>query len=343
MKKASYTYNLFPQTVSIIIVLLLFFTGTSCSKKKQVGSDGYRLAREGYSSLTNNLLLGMKQDSGEGLYSELLAIYDDKRKSVDTFLELTDPFDFAWSPKHDVFIVTHDDRISIFEKIGSSRNYNGTAIQCPLGALYTYCSWNPNGECLTVSCFDLRRAVWRLGFYRMTDRKFVMSDISIAAGYRPVWVNNTALYLPGKNYITEVQIDSGKPQIVRTVSLDEEITAFYGIFNNQFLVVKDQKLQLGNKILSELGQANKRAVITTQKFIFASVPPESVVLFDYDGNYLDKVNVRSIIKFGSVSNDPNIVYALAKDSLLRLCVKNNVLDIHTIGDLSAMRIDFSED
>ncbi len=323
---------------SYIITLFIVLSCVSCSDNKEDVSSKYRLMLQGRSSFSGNILFARHIISQEPDISALLGIYDANKQSASYFTSISNPLDFSWSPKEDMFIVTHGYRISYFKRYDLSQDYKGMAIPCPLDVLYTYCSWSPKGNWLAVNCYSLEASPeecsHKLGLYSINDRKFMMSDIAMGH-QRPIWANDTTLYVPARNKVAEVNINSGVPELIQTIPLKEETVAFYGMFNEKPLIQTEENIQLGSKILVELDKARKRAVIATKKYFFISVPSPKIVVFDHDGNYLCDADSKERVRFGSIGNDPNAVYALAKNTLLRLCVKNNSLDVQIIGDLQA--------
>jgi hypothetical protein len=266
-----------------------------------------------------------------------LVTYDEEKRTVMHLLYPTDssPFDFAWAPGQAVFVVTDFDRMTLFHKDASDDGYSGTAIQCPVNFMYTYCSWNPKGELLAVNCYDLERASGhRLGLYDLKEEKFVISDIVI--DHRTlVWENDTTLFVTNDyDNIVEVSLEYGTPKLARTIPVEEGFMLFYGMFDDRPLLQTYEGIRLGDKILIELDQPGfKFRVAATKMAIFVSASPTELVVFDRSGREVDRTNPGKLIRFGS-PRDQNTVYALTDSTLLRVSVENETLNIHTVCDLN---------
>ena len=327
--------EMFRYTFGLLMLPALVVCGSSCRNEK----ISYKLSRGGYSPSTNTLLLLVRVDLGEPLKGSFLATYDEEKGSLTHLLypTISGTCDFAWAPGQAIFVVTHSDRMTLFQKDPTSeRGYSGTAIRCPVNALYMFCSWNPKGEWLAVNCFDLEKGCHRLGLYDLKEEKCVISDILMDAGCPPVWKDDATLYVTSDNNIVEVRVESGVPRLVRTIPIEEGEWAaiFYGMFDDRALVLRYKEIKLGNKTLVELDRATRNRVITTDTTIFVSACSTNLVAFDHEGREIDRTNPGRTIYFGSIGKDPNTVYGLADSVLLRIRVENGRLNIHQVCDLA---------
>ena len=93
------------------------------------------------------------------------------------------------------------------------------------------------------------------------------------------------------------------------------------------------QIKLGDKILTELDLPHKFRVITTQTTIFISSPAK-LIAFDLKGSEIGRTNPQRKIQFGSVGEDPNTVYGLDDNMLLRIYMENGSLNIQNVYDLS---------
>lgn len=322
-------------TFGLLMLSALVVCGSSCKKAK----ISYKLATGGYSPGTKTLLLLVHADLGEPLKASLLAAYDEEKGSLTHLLFPPDPgpFDFAWARGQAIFVVTHGDRMTLFrEDPGSQYGYSGTAIRCPVNALYMFCSWNPTGQWLAVNCFDLEKCCHKLGLYDLKEEKCVISNIVMDAGCPPVWKDDSTLYVTSDNNAVEVTAGSGVPTLVRTIPIDEKEWAaiFYGMFDDRALFLRDKEIKLGNRTLVELDRALRNRVITTDTTIFVSASSTNLVAFDHEGREIDRTNPGRTIRFGSIGKDPNTVYGLADSALLRIRVENRSLNIDQVCDLA---------
>ncbi|MHC4463933.1 MAG: hypothetical protein ACYS30_21235 [Planctomycetota bacterium] len=332
-------------TLGILILLAIVICDSSCGDSRTQGSYSYRLSRGAYSpdenSLlfnvydANSLLLAIRHfDSGEA--NTFLAVYD-VEKRLAKFLFPIDPpvFDFAWVPGQGEFVVTHGDRMTLFQK-DADGDYRGTAIACPVDLSYTRCSWNPKGEWLAVNCNDLRKGTGRkLGLYELKEERFVMSDIVI--DHRPLlwWEDDSTLYAPKSDKVLEVELESGAPRLIRTIPIKKGMIRFHGMFDDKPLISKMTKIALGNRTLVRLDDlARNRQVITTKKAIFVSASSTKLVVFDHKGREINRMNPGRKIQFGPVGKDPNTVYGLDGSMLLRVSLENGSLNIEEVVDLS---------
>jgi len=193
-----------------IFISALAVMCSSCSKKI---SHTYRLSRGGYSPNSGTLLVKVHVDLGEPLKEIVLFAYREEEGSAEyIFPTFPGPFDFAWAPKQDLFLVTHGGRLSLFQKSEPQRGYTGTAIRCPIDVMYTYCAWNADADWLAVNCYALDKASDSrrfLGLYSAVQEKLMVTSIPID-NRRAVWKDNTSLYVPQNDSVVEVRIDSGK-------------------------------------------------------------------------------------------------------------------------------------
>jgi len=330
-------YKRLCQVLHIFISLVPIICG-SCSRAKPSESYIYPLRRGAYLPTKNKLLFVSEGYLGGVGSIVLLGMYDEDRRGVKYLLTSVSPapFDLACSPKRDIFAITHGDRISLFQKDAEYPDgYTGMSIGCPLGFYYSFCAWSPKGDWLAVNCKDMRKPSLphRLGLYRFSTKKFIISNVHI--GYSPpFWKDDTTLCVPDKNNVHEVSIDSGVPKIVHTLPIEKDASWVYGIFGGEVLIQKDSKLKLGTRILIELEQDTAGAVITTEELISVVASPNSLVVFDHQGNELSRTNPGREIRFGSVCKDPNTVYGLAGSTLLRVRLESGNLSIQEVCDLA---------
>lgn len=337
--KIEMTHNTFS------LILLLALLCPSLGNKQVYGSSSYRLSIGGYSTTTNTLLIAGNYDFGRDtpesdffnnmLKGGVLFAYSEKTDSLTfpTFpLPVTGPFDFAWIPGHAAFVVTHGDRMILYQKDSTGDNYAGTAIGCPIDLVYIYCSWSPDGKWLAVNCLGLSSTGNnRLGLFEYQEQKFVLTNINIDPSVL-VWKDDGLLYATNKDKVLIVELKAKEPRVVRSIPL-KEITLFYDMFGNRPLFRTDEGIRLGDKTLIELDQPRaKSRVATTNTAIFVSASPTNLVAFDHSGHEVDRINPGKIIQFGPLK-DRNTVYGLADNTLLRVSVENKTINIHTVSDL----------
>jgi hypothetical protein len=320
----------------ILIALLMFCS--SCRDSKTHGPHSFRLSRGGYSPSQKCLLFAAGFDNLMESYSaSVIGIYDFERKSVKYLHFPADSgfFDFAWVSGQAAFVETRGDRMIMFHKDESENSYNGTAIKCPVNLFYIYCSWNPKGQWLAVNCNNLgdAGAAFVLGLYNSIEEKFMISDIAMNPR-PPIWKDDDTLLVTNDNNILEISLESGAAKLVRTIPLEEDITWFYGIFDDKPLVQTGRQIKLGDKILTELDLPHKFRVITTQSTIFVSSSPTKLIAFDLKGSEISRTNPERKIQFGSVGEDPNTVYGLNVNMLLRIYVESDSLNIQNVYDLA---------
>jgi hypothetical protein len=296
-------------------------------------------------------------DLGEQFKGSVLLIYNEEEGSMGGLLSPTNVniFDFAWNPEQPVFIVTQGDRMTLYRK-DTLYGYRGMAIRCPVDFLYTYCSWDPKGRWLAVNSHDFRTGVKipmvspagtkdtdseffettykhasgrKLGLYELKEEKFTISDIII--DHNPlVWDNEDTIYATNGDNILEIKLTSGVPRLVRTIPIEEEVTRFFGMFDNQPLVWKDKKIKLGNTTLVELNQNSRNRVITTKTNIFVSASSSHLVVFNHKGQEISRTDPGELIDFGSIGKNPDTIYGLAESKLLRISLENANLKIQEV-------------
>ncbi len=336
----------------ILIMLGILLCGSSCRdmagrRDGGLGKDSdsmkcsYRFSKGAYAANMKKLLFAVECDMGELGAGSWLAIYDEERGAA-THLPCSTgdrPGGFAWVPGRNMFVLTYGGKhISLFRSDDTSGDgYTGMPIQCPMGILYTVCSWNPGGTQLAVICFNLGRGsvLRRLGFYDLESEKFVISEID--GGTPPLlWRDDTTLHVKKDNTILEVKLKSGTPRLVRTIPLEDDVMYFDGIIGDQLLVGTDRLLKLGNKTLIELDRADGSRVIRTQTAIFAFVLSNSsttVVVFDHKGHEICRSNPSKIIRSVTIGKDPNTLYGLSDSMLLRITLEDKKVNIEEVADL----------
>lgn len=125
--------------------------------------------------------------------------------------------------------MTHYEGMTFFQKDDSGQGYTPKAIRCPTDAFYMCCSCSPNGEWLAVNCPDRKSIVHgRLGLDRFNDKKLVRTSLRLDHR-QVVWGNDGLLYATNNNSILAIELKAGKPKVVRTIPLKEELTIFYGM------------------------------------------------------------------------------------------------------------------
>jgi hypothetical protein len=329
-------------TFGILMLLAIVMCDSCCGDSKTQLSYSYRLSRGSYSPDENSLLFAVRLDLGEILKGgtllkggTFLAVYDfEKRLAMHLFPIDRVILDFAWVPGQAVFVVTHADRMTLFQK-DTDGDYRGTAIACPVDFFYTHFSWNPKGEWLAVNCNYLRKATGhKLGLYELKEERFVISDIVI--DHRPLlWEDDSTLYATKDDKVLEVKLESGAPRLIRTIPIRKGVTEFHGMFDDKPLVSKMTKIKLGNRTLVELDDfARYYQVITTKKAIFVSASSTNLVVFDHKGREINRTNPGRTIRFGPVGKDPSTVYGLAGSMLLRVSLEDGSLNIEEVVDLS---------
>jgi len=336
----------------ILIVLGILLFGLSCRRvgeRKDGGlykdSDSlecsYRLSMGAYATSMNKLLFAVKCNMGELLEGSWLAIYDEEQRIV-THLPCStgdDPGSFAWVPGRNMFVLTHGDHISLFSSDDTSGNgYMGIPVQCPIGILYPYCSWNPAGDQLAVICLISKsgETLDRLGFYDLKSEKFIISEIE-SGFYRLLWHNNTTLHVFKDYTIFEVRLESGTPKLVRTIPVEDDVMYFDGIINDRVLVRTNQLLKLGNKTLIELDRIDGTQVILTQTFILVLIDSKSsttLIVFDHKGHEVCRSNPKKIIDSVTIGKNSNTLYGLSDSMLLRITIENEKLNVEEVIDLS---------
>lgn len=322
------------------IVLFVVFISGSSLRAGQARRPSYRLSRSGYSPVTQTLLFRVTTDTdkslkyfGLGAKISWLAAYDEEKRTVTDPLTPTNssPFDFAWVPGQEAFVVTQGDRMILYQKDSAGEDYTGMAIRCPVDFLYMHCSWSPDGKRLAVICLDLNTSSRKLGLYEYQEQKFMVTKLDI--DYRFVfWGHDGLLYATSGDKILAMEWKSKKPRIVSTIPLKERLILFYGIFGDHPLYQTFEGIKLGDKKLIELDQPVKFRVAMTEKAIFVSASPTELVVFDRSGIEVDRTNPGKSIRFGS-PRDQNSVYGLTDSTLMRISVENKTINIHTVCDL----------
>ena len=318
---------------TVCLLACLVVCGASCEHAKM----SYRLSRFGYSPFANALLYVNYYDGDGPLKSSWLAVYD-VQKGVARHLRY--PInagirDFAWVPGQATFVVTHGDRMTLFQQDGSG-DYSGTAVPCPVHVQYMFCSWDSSGEWLAVNCHSLKGTpVYRLGIYRLEDNRFVLTDI-VCDHRVPIWGNGTTLYVPNGSTVAEVRVKSGVPKVVRTFPIERDAPLFLDMFDDQALIQVGNKVMLGGKTLVDLDRSTKSATISTNSIIFVSASSANLVAFDSAGQEIDRIDPGRVIRFGSVGEDENTVYGLANSIVLRVRVEGGNLRIKEIADIASL-------
>ena len=323
-------------TFGILMLLAIVMCDSSCGDSKTQVSYSYKLSRGAYSPDANSLLFAVYDldDLLKGTSS--LAVYDVEKRLANHIFPIDPPvFDFAWVPGQAVFVVTHGDRMTLFQK-DADGDYRGTAIACPVDLSYTRCSWNPKGEWLAVNCLGLRKGTGRkLGLYELKEERFVMSDIVIDHWSFLWWEDDSTLYAAKGDKVLEVKLESGAPRLTRTIPIKKGVIEFHGMFDDKPLVSKMMRIKLGNRTLVKLDDlARNRQVITTKKAIFVSASSTNLVVFNHKGLEINRTNPGRTIKFGPVGKDPNTVYGLAGSMLLRVSLEDGSLNVEEVVDLS---------
>jgi len=336
-RSQKHIYNRIRAFFLAICLCVLFGTVMSTSCEKPTKSYTYRLARGGYYRNLGVLLFAVDTYIDGEFKCALLAAYEEESGTAKYLYPMDPgPFDFAWSQKEDIFIVTHGSQMSVFEKSNSSDDFTGTSVQCPINFLYTFCAWNPNGDWLAVNCYNLESTDCHLGLYNIQGKQLVVTNIAIEFAQAPVWQDNNSLFIPQNDSVVEVRIDSVKPQVVRRISIDKDAPQFYGVFNEQPLIhQKDRKIKLGSKTLVELDRHRKDALITTDKWIFVAPSSKNIVVFDHNGLELPRAKPTGWIKFGSIGANPNRVYGIIGSTLVSVFIENRNVNIEEVADLAS--------
>ena len=328
--------NISHQTFGLVLFVVVM--SSSSLRAAQASWPSFKLSKGGYSPTANTLLFALRSDFNE-LKGYGLATYNEKTNSIRLLSSPTDtgPFDFAWVPGKEAFVVTQGDRMTLYQKDSSSDDYNGTAIRCPIDFFYMHCSWSPNGKRLAVICLDLKTSSRKLGLYQYQEQKFFVTT-KLDIDYRfVVWGHDGLLYATSGDKILAVELKAKKPRIVRTIPLKERLTSFYCMFGDRPLYQTYEEVRLGDKKLIELDQPVKFRVAATKMAIFVAASPTELVVFDRSGREVDRIDPGKSIRFGS-PRDQNSVYALTDSTLLRISVENETLNIHKVCDLDDARL-----
>lgn len=319
---------------SYILTLIAVLACCSiASSRSASASSPYSLSREGYSPSTNTLLLRV-YDRNVPVKLSWFGTYDLTGGITRQHLAGTIPSDFAWNPRHDAFIVTLLNRMTLLHKNGSNNDYAETTIQCPADFLFINCSWSPNGEWLAVNCLNTNNiARSRLGLYNYRTESFVLTNLWIDhRSVSVVWASDSLLYATRDNNVLAIELKGEKPSVVRTFPLDGELTIFYDVFDQQPLYLSHDEVRLGDRTMITLDLPRKFRVIATEKVVFVSASPGQLAAFDRSGHEISTIDPGRLMKFGSVRG-PNTVYAIADSDLVRICIEKGSLRIDTVSDL----------
>jgi len=150
----------------------------------------------------------------------------------------------------------------------------------------------------------------------------------------PIWKNNDTIYVSEANIIKEIYVVSGKPKIIKTINTKNEPLLFYGVIDEQPLLLLHNTLMYGDTPLISLVSSRRYGIIWTGEYIFISETPSSLLIYDAKGNKICQTNPGRLIRFGSIGEDTSTVYGVSGSTLLRLSVKDNSIHIDEICDLS---------
>lgn len=315
----------------------------------------YRLGSESYSPNANAFLFSVTVDSNEPLQLRglkrlisWLAIYEPEAKRVSRvgYPTGTAFFDWAWVPGQEAFVVAGSDRMVLYRK-DASGGFSGAAISCPVDTLYLFCSWDPKGRWLAVTCNDVRigKGGFKLGLYDLKEDRYVMTNTAMKPR-RPVWEDGSRFYintdrgvLTPDGGVKEMRLSPRMPvpMLWRTVPLEEGVSRFYGVIDGQPLTRKDKEIRLGDKTLAELDLASDRRVAITETTIFVSASSTNVIAFDRNGREVGKANPGRVIHLGPSGKDPDIVYGLTGSLLQYVCRGKDTVDVRDICDLGEFR------
>jgi len=319
------------------IFLIVMFTVLvpSCTLESQKQSSQYWLSASAFSAATGKLLFMTNSGLNNSSNRYCLSVWN-PNDTVQTIFPIDpDPFDFAWVPGQDAFVVTHSDRISFFEKDQIGSGYLGTSISCPIAYIYMYCSWSPNGRLLAVNSYEITEpnARHKLALFDRKTGDFTMTQIT--TNHLPyVWRDNSSLFTTLANTIREVNIDSGRPLIGNEYKLVSEPSWFYGVFGQKPLILQGKTVKLGERDLACLQQGNKRAILATPTLIFVVDSKNNLIVFDEHGNEIARTIADREIRFGAVGEDHNTVYGISGTKVLRISVRDGRIHMEKVCDLT---------
>ena len=318
-----------------ILSVFTIIISSSCLMTHPQEHDRYLLAKGGFSPNTTRILFSLQRSNESSTNDVYLGIYDLLTRNGKYLFPITpNPFDYAWEPEKDAFVVTHGDRITFFESKDSNGTYVGESVRCPVNFNYMYCSWSPDGNWLAVNAYNLVDASGnKLCLFNPATATFQVTEI--ATGYHaPFWQDRNTLYVSDMNVIKEVKITSGVPQVTKTFNLRTESTWFYGIVGERPLTLYKNILQLGETELLTLDYSRRGAVLWTGTYIFVAQTQNNLVVFDDKGREVCRTNPGQLIRFGSIGENLSTVYGVAGNMLFHLSVQDNSIRIEKICDLS---------
>jgi len=310
-----------------------------------------RVGSESFCPSANAFLFSVTVDSNEalplpGLKRPIswLAVYehDEKRVSRVGYPTHTPFFDWAWVPGQEAFVVAGSDRMVLYRR-DASGGFSGTAISCPVDTLYLFCSWDPKGHWLAVTCNDVRigKGGFKLGLYDLKEDRYVMTN-TVMKPRRPVWQDDSRFYIntdrgvltpDGGVVETRISPRMPVPMLWRTVAHENGVSRFHGMIEGQPLTRKDKAIRLGDRTLAELDLASDRRVAITETTIFVCASSTNMIAFDRNGREVGKANPGRVIHLGPSGKDPDIVYGLTGSLLQYVCREEATVDVKEICDL----------
>lgn len=308
--------------------------GLACSRRCP-DSAAYSLPRGGYSAHSDIFAFVVYVRMLEKTDSYLTLLDQKTMAHVAPFPIAPGPWDVAWRPKRDEFVALHGDRISLFRKASSAQAYSATAISCPLNMFYMNCAWSPGGRWLAVCCWDLEdaSASHKLGVYDAAEVQFTITDILFDGEGRPFWKDETTLYVPAASEISEIEVAAGSCRKLRGVPVKRGW--FFGVFRGAALVLYGSTLSLGETVLVQEMQPHRNAVLTTGKYIFVSVSPNRLLVFDEYGTEVARHKPDQRVSFGSPGKTSSIAFGrVGRTKLLRFEVRDGTILADMVVDLS---------
>lgn len=197
---------------------------------------------------------------------------------------------------------------------------------------YLALKWNPKGTILSMICMDMRPDMHiprKLGIYRLDERKTYISDIPVHS-LSLAWKDDATLYISEENKVNEVHIGPENIEVVHTIPLSDG-RRFLGIIDNTLITIdRENTIQLGdNKLIKNI---SSHYFIATESNIFVSTQKQEVVAFDRQGREISREKTKNRIKFGSIGRDPDEVYGMAGNVLVKIRTKNKNIEIEEIYD-----------